>query len=1305
MADLAEFLKSYDDIEATLKNIYHKFIKKTRLSDSEDCLAMLVDSSLRLAGDTIEKDNPDGKGKIIEPNPEYAKVHEFFVLVCIAFYSKYLNFDDDRLKEQQLGYQGYCDFIDSFDTTFGGNFHVASDLKQSLESTLLSIGREVSYEEYISSSLYNDDISNISSLLNERVKKYGTKYKDLLFEFEDAFSRNIESALGTIKSRYKNILAGTFGIDKYQGVYTGSAPMVMQGIKNGKATVLKPDVEFSSVYKPILDGILDYKLCSELDASSNGRQFDLKLIVDTLGQSVYTDVTPIYFPFKILELTSLHIVKTEKGTTFKNKTKLLNYSTSVFNGSLADYLKILNTFFEDNIMELIYIATMSYCSSNFTKVKTAKSVNEKEEKVLEILRGRTAEIENGLGFNSLLAYIAGVINYYVNCVTTVVILDKLIVDTKQSKYGTHDNIADFRIKVAGKLLVEDITNADFISRIVQFNNLKASDMSEIVETDSFSDIDNDNWHLKNFQYTFDADKVNARPIFAYKALKELMLQNDNPKKSPLNWNNIMLGRTLSDAVLISGATGKIDLQQNRSHFIYAGSRSGKGVMCYNIFSTAIASGLPLFYMDRKPDTATVMKSLSQDMYCVNGGQYEAGMDYLHSFNPSDYHYVIPDYISKDFESLNFLNDYVYLRGLLLVFAMVAYADEYKTAPVAKEIQSACTNGLLIILDEYTNFQSGFTKIFYANQGGMLGKAKNVTKLVNNLKKLKQGKLTSDAKLNKAVAKDDSVAIKNAQTDVTQSESDIAQYNIAGLYYNALFTGYRTILDTLSKQQNAGGDVFKKFHTFIIGQDLEPIGKCLTPQGTGSSKSVPTWFNVSNAASGDNMFIASQDIDPIIATLASFPSDVILGYQKDRPDYLAQNSNKKKSDDDKTASDNDSETRIVTRTTSLLTESRRMFAYRSVGRLTSNLVNKMTNTYVSCGSNLEATNKELGNYTYFKPFLILNNAEEVPEGFRYKSDFDADPGWRGSYRKGIFGDADHPEKVPKIPVTEAQKEALTHSQYVGQCLTSCEDAGLTWDDLLNDNLSDDSTPENKHIHQGVGFEGYIRMMAGGIPSDSMGASGKLATKFVQQVFGYQGTYIDFLCDLSPEWIITLNGIDRETGASTVKSRLASTFFDDGFCALDPVELLGDRLGSLLSYYTTNPSGDAIVESGDLGVIEEEDEEEFPEDTNQGYNDEETNWGSSPNESTQPTEPESVSTINNDMNSFYENAEKEMNITPPVKQEASDTKPVFTDKDREIFAIPIVTATLKLNTELTGKNLMPLAPQLIENAKVLLKNLGY
>lgn len=1218
MADLTEFIKIYDSIEPTLKNIYHKFVKKTRLSDSEDCLNSLIDSSLALVSDIKE----DG-----ELNQEYRKIHEFFILTCIAFYSRYLNFEDDRLKEKQLGYQGYCEFIKSFDSVFGGNFSAAVDLKSSLESTLLSISRDIPYTEYIAEASYIDDVKNISSLLNDKIKKYGTKYKELLFEFEDAFNKNIDSALTVIKARYSDILAGTFGIDKYKGIYTGSAPMVMQGIKDGKASVLKPDVEFSSVYKPILDNIVDYKLCNELDVSSNGRQFDLKLIVKTLGENQYDAVSPIYFPFKILELTSLHIVKSDNGISFKNKTRLLNYSTSVFNGSLSEYLKVLLDFFEDNIMELIYIASMSYCENNFTKVSGSKSIDEKETRVLEILRGRTADIENGLGYNSLASYVANVINYYVSCVTTAVILDKLVVDTKKSKYGEHDNILDFRIKVAGKLKDETITNADFIAFLVASNNLKASDMADITETDSTYDVDNDNWHLKNFQYTFDSDKVNARPIFAYKALKELMAQSDDPSKSPLDWNNIMLGRTLSDSVLISGANGKINLQKNRSHFIYAGSRSGKGVMCYNIFSTAIASGLPLFYMDRKPDTATVMKSLSQDMYCVNGGQYEAGMDYLRSFNPADYHYVIPDYIANDFTETNFLNDYIYLRGLLLVFAMVAYADEYKESPIAKQIQSACSNGLLIIIDEYTNFQNGFTSRFYSNQG-MLGKAKTVGKLVDTLKGMMQSKIASESKLNKASAKGDDVAIQAAQLDLNLKESEISQFNIAGLYYNALFTGYKTVLDTLSKQQNAGGDVFKKFHTFIIGQDLAPIGKCLTPQGEGTSKAAPLWFNLSGAARGDNMFISSKNIDPIIATLASFPSDVILGYQPDRPAYLAQYSNKETSNGGKTAMEGSTDTSIKSKTTSLLTASRRMFAYRSVGTLTSELVGKMTDTYKNCGNDLDKTNQELGNYTYFKPFLILNNGEEVPEGFRYKSDFEADPGSRASYRKGIFGDDEDPNNQPKIPLTAEQKEALIRSQYVGQCLTSCEDAGLTWDDLLNDNLSDDSTPDNKHLHSGIGFEGYIRMMAGGIPSDSMGASGKLANAFVQQVFGYQGTYIDFLCDLRPEWIITLSGIDKSTGVSDVKSRLASTFFDTSFCALNPAQLLGDKLGSLAQYYTSNASGNVDLDSSNLGVLEEEEEKEF-DDIDEDIQDSNPSIEYTSQSSSQPTPTSSTRDTNRDL----------------------------------------------------------------------------
>lgn len=62
----------------------------------------------------------------------------------------------------------------------------------------------------------------------------------------------------------------------------------------------------------------------------------------------------------------------------------------------------------------------------------------------------------------------------------------------------------------------------------------------------------------------------------------------------LSWKNILLGKYADGSLCTSGEGSKIHLQSTNLHSIYAGSRSGKGVMCFNIFATAIASGLPIF---------------------------------------------------------------------------------------------------------------------------------------------------------------------------------------------------------------------------------------------------------------------------------------------------------------------------------------------------------------------------------------------------------------------------------------------------------------------------------------------------------------------------------------------------------------------------------------------------------------------------------------------------------------------------------------------------------------------------------------
>ena len=207
-------------------------------------------------------------------------------------------------------------------------------------------------------------------------------------------------------------------------------------------------------------------------------------------------------------------------------------------------------------------------------------------------------------------------------------------------------------------------------------------------------------------------------------------------------------------------------------------------------------------------------------------------------------------------------------------------------------------------------------------------------------------------------------------------------------------------------------------------------------------------------------------------------------------------------------------------------------------------------------------------------LILNTADEPPEEVRYAS-FCPDAKVRENIRKGLPNDI--------ITDTSIMKEC-SKSQYVGQCLSQCENVGLTWDDLLEDN--DDGSG---HLHQGIGFSGYIQQLAAGIPYEAMNSSGDIVNKFIAEVYGYTGTWEEFLCDLRPEWIITAQGFDEE-GKSTVTSRLGSSFFNAGFAALDPVSILGDKLESLVPYYQSS-GGNATVQVAGSDLLR----------TNEEYND--------------------------------------------------------------------------------------------------------
>ena len=296
-----------------------------------------------------------------------------------------------------------------------------------------------------------------------------------------------------------------------------------------------------------------------------------------------------------------------------------------------------------------------------------------------------------------------------------------------------------------------------------------------------------------------------------------------------------------------------------------------------------------------------------------------------------------------------------------------------------------------------------------------------------------------------------------------------------------------------------------------------------------------------------------------------------------------------------------------------------------------------------------------------------------------------------------------------PPTEMSKNP--NYQYVTQCanrVNTTAGGDDLWSTVRLKHLREDAksqvTPDNPMydcLEEGIGFKGLVRETllttkegkeaAQGNMDDYikevLGKSGKIAD-FVASKMGDYSCWQELIYDLSPQGLFSFDDMITavmDADKYTMESRLP----------------LYAKLG-LLGDMANNGSGLNSSEFGNLDDMYGDDEEFGSEEVES--NDSENTWGSTRESNFDDEEFASTST-ENDLDEFYKSAEEEMNVIQPSPQEVQNTKPVFTDKDRENYAYPIVTILLDQLSQFTGKNLKPLAPQMIENAKALLKNLGY
>lgn len=213
--------------------------------------------------------------------------------------------------------------------------------------------------------------------------------------------------------------------------------------------------------------------------------------------------------------------------------------------------------------------------------------------------------------------------------------------------------------------------------------------------------------IREYSHEFNHDVSQAMPLFAYKALDALKAQGMR-----LSWKNAIMG-TFEDGSILRNGTHGVDMPSKLIHWMMAGSRAGKGVMTLNLLASAIASNKSIFYADRKPDMASVLKYLAGGMCVINGGGYAEQYDRKYrQFTNLDSlldRSHIPQEALQAFQTSptwDELGDIVYMRFLKLIVGIIVVRAEGKY----ENPNFGGKDGIFLVLDEFKNFQDSFATL-------------------------------------------------------------------------------------------------------------------------------------------------------------------------------------------------------------------------------------------------------------------------------------------------------------------------------------------------------------------------------------------------------------------------------------------------------------------------------------------------------------------------------------------------------------------------------------------------------------------
>lgn len=423
-----------------------------------------------------------------------------------------------------------------------------------------------------------------------------------------------------------------------------------------------------------------------------------------------------------------------------------------------------------------------------------------------------------------------------------------------------------------------------------------------------------------YSHCFDALLSSAEPLFAFKALDSLKA-NAVGSGRVLSFDNIILGIDESDNILTS-ADPRVRMGNNLCHFITAGSRSGKGVMTFNIMASAIASRKPIFYLDNKPDMSCMMRLLSNDNCFVLNGQIRdtmadtRGLFSDESLRASNWNKNIPDYLlklmgtpvtDKSQSAYSKFGPMFYLRAVM--FIMTIFNLKLRTINNPEVYNNlGGDEGIFVVFDEYTIFNATENCVSLFCEGEGLGGQCRGTQI-----DVKYDKSNRAEESGKTVSEADKIKPINMYAnrylrDFTKSFTAISGMTVAGI----------------KNKETRISDIF------ILGQSMD--------YKSGMPKLI-------KESAGTSMNGCSCFMDFLLA----LPSDAMFGYNSDKSNYMGAGIRGSKA-------------------SVKLTETARNFCY--LPEFNQSVLQTVKTADVSFSNNA----------MYFKPFLILNEVDKTQSNY-------------------------------------------------------------------------------------------------------------------------------------------------------------------------------------------------------------------------------------------------------------------------------------------------------------------------------------